>query len=133
MAKIELKTKENEACVEDFLNTIDDEIVRNDCNVISEMMSKATNAAAKMWGASIVGFGSYHYKSDSGREGDWMIIGFSPRKANISLYGLSLGDDLLAKLGKHKTGKGCLYIKKLSDVDSDILDDLIKKSASNKS
>jgi Domain of unknown function (DU1801) len=133
MAKIELKTKENEACVEDFLNTIDDEIVRNDCNVISEMMSKATNAAAKMWGASIVGFGSYYYKSDSGREGDWMIIGFSPRKANISLYGLSLGDDLLAKLGKHKTGKGCLYIKKLSDVDSDILDDLIKKSASNKS
>jgi Domain of unknown function (DU1801) len=133
MAKIELKTKENEACVEDFLNTIDDEIVRNDCNVISEMMSKATNAAAKMWGASIVGFGSYHYKSDSGREGDWMIIGFSPRKANISLYGLSLGDDLLAKLGKHKTGKGCLYIKKLSDVDSDILDDLIRKSVSNKS
>jgi Domain of unknown function (DU1801) len=133
MAKTELKTKENEASVEDFLNTIDDENVRNDCKVIAEMMSKATNTEAKMWGANIIGFGSRVIKYDSGRELDWMIVGFSPRKANISLYGLSVGDNLLAKLGKHKSSKGCLYIKKLSDVDSNILDNLIRKSVSNKS
>ena len=96
------------------------------------MMSKATNAEPKMWGTSIVGFGFRHIKSAAGREVDWCIIGFSPRKANISLY-ISLGtgwnNDLLAKLGKHKTGLGCLYVKKLSDVDVEVLEEMIINSA----
>ena len=132
MAKAENKTKENDASVEVFLNAIEDETVRNDCKVISKMMSKATNAEPKMWGASIVGFGLRHIKSAAGREVDWLIIGFSPRKANISLY-MSLGtgwnNDLLAKLGKHKTGLGCLYVKKLSDVDVEVLEEMINNSA----
>ena len=132
MAKATNKTQETEASVEDFLNAIEDEAVRNDCKVISKMMSKATNAEPKMWGASIVGFGWRHIKSASGREVDWCIIGFSPRKANISLY-MSLGtgwnNDLLAKLGKHKTGLGCLYVKKLSDVDVEVLEEMIINSA----
>ena len=132
MAKAKNKTQETEASVEDFLNAIEDETVRNDCKVISKMMSKATNAEPKMWGASIVGFGLRHIKSAAGREVDWCIIGFSPRKANISLY-MSLGtgwnNDLLAKLGKHKTGLGCLYVKKLSDVDVEILEEMIINSA----
>ena len=132
MAKATNKTQETEASVEDFLNAIEDETVRNDCKVISKMMSKATNAEPKMWGASIVGFGWRHIKSASGREVDWCIIGFSPRKANISLY-MSLGtgwnNDLLAKLGKHKTGLGCLYVKKLSDVDVEVLEEMIINSA----
>ena len=132
MAKAKNKTAETEASVEDFLNAIEDETVRNDCKVISKMMSKATNAEPKMWGASIVGFGLRHIKSASGREVDWCIIGFSPRKANISLY-MSLGtgwnNDLLAKLGKHKTGLGCLYVKKLSDVDVKVLEEMIINSA----
>ena len=132
MAKAKNKTQETEASVEDFLNAIEDETVRNDCKDISKMMSKATNAEPKMWGASIVGFGWRHIKSASGREVDWCIIGFSPRKANISLY-MSLGtgwnNDLLAKLGKHKTGLGCLYVKKLSDVDIEVLEEMIINSA----
>lgn len=132
MAKAKNKTQETEASVEDFLNAIEDETVRNDCKVISKMMSKATNAEPKMWGASIVGFGWRHIKSAAGREVDWCIIGFSPRKANISLY-MSLGtgwnNDLLAKLGKHKTGLGCLYVKKLSDVDIEVLEEMIINSA----
>ena len=132
MAKAKNKTQETEASVDDFLNAIKDEVVRNDCKIISKMMSKATNAEPKMWGASIVGFGWRHIKSASGREVDWCIIGFSPRKANISLY-MSLGtgwnNDLLAKLGKHKTGLGCLYVKKLSDVDIEVLEEMIINSA----
>ena len=132
MAKAKNKTQETEASVEDFLNAIEDETVRNDCKVISKMMSKATNAEPKMWGASIVGFGWRHIKSASGREVDWCIIGFSPRKANISLY-MSLGtgwnNDLLTKLGKHKTGLGCLYVKKLTDVDVEVLEEMIINSA----
>ena len=132
MAKAKNKTTETEASVEDFLNAIENEVLRNDCKVISQMMSKATNAEPKMWGTSIVGFGSRHIKSASGREVDWCIIAFSPRKANISLY-MSLGtgwnNDLLTKLGKHKTGKGCLYVKKLSDVDTEVLEEMIINSA----
>ena len=132
MAKAKNKTQATEARVEDFLNAIADETVRNDCKVISKMMSKATNAEPKMWGASIVGFGWRHIKSAAGREVDWCIIGFSPRKANISLY-MSLGtgwnNDLLAKLGKHKTGLGCLYVKKLTDVDVEVLEEMIINSA----
>jgi hypothetical protein len=128
MAKADLKTKETEVNFKDFLNTIDDETVRKDCRVIAEMMSKATKSEAKMWGANIVGFGSQLLKYESGRELDWMKIGFSPRKANITLYlhlGTGLNEDNLSRLGKHKTGKGCLYIKKLDDVDLEILEKLI--------
>ncbi len=128
----ELKTKETEASVEEFLRGVADESVRADCRKIAGMMSKATNEEPKMWGESIVGFGKRHLKYASGRELDWMKIGFSPRKQNITLY-LSTGeawdDELLSKLGKHKTGMGCLYIKRLSDVDEKVLQKLIEKSA----
>jgi len=131
MAKRELKTKKTEEDVEDFLNSIEDEKVRADCLKISSMMEKATGAKPKMWGSNIVGFGKRLLKYESGRELDWMEIAFSPRKQNITLY---LTEDnvqnreLLDKLGKHKTGKGCLYIKKLSDVDESVLEKLIVKS-----
>lgn len=131
MAKTELKTKKTEASVEDFLNSIEDEKVRADCLKISSMMEKATGAKPKMWGANIVGFGKRLLKYESGRELDWMEIAFSPRKQNITLYLTDDNDrnrELLDKLGKHKTGKGCLYIKKLSDVDESVLEKLIVKS-----
>ncbi len=134
MAKAEIKTKENEASVEDFLNAAADETVRTDCRKIVALMEKATGAKPKMWGASIVGFGSRHIKSESGREVDWMEIGFSPRKVNLTLY-LNIGggwdEKLLSKLGKHKLGKGCLYFKRLSDVDEKVLEKLIEKSVEN--
>ena len=134
MAKTELKTQETEANVDEFLSEIADEKVRDDSRKICEMMAKATGAKPKMWGAAIVGFGSRHLKYASGRELDWMEIGFSPRKANLTFY-LNLGDgwdaDLLVNLGKHKLGKGCLYVKRLSDVDEEILEKLIEKSVEN--
>lgn len=127
----ELKTKENDASVEDFLDGVDDEQKRADCKKIAEWMRKATGDDPKMWGDSIIGFGSRVMKYSTGRELDWLKIGFAPRKANISLYGLigKRAEDLLSKLGKHKTGKGCLLIKKLSDVDEDVLSAMIKQSA----
>lgn len=136
MAKTaDVKTKKNEASVEGFLNTIKDEETRNDCFEIIQMMKKASKEEPKMWGSSIIGFGEYHYKYESGREGDTMKIGFSPRKQNITLY-ILLGADpetpLLKKLGKHTTGKGCLYIKKLADVDKKVLQELINESANRK-
>ncbi|MEK7834065.1 MAG: DUF1801 domain-containing protein [Acidobacteriota bacterium] len=127
----ELKTKLNEASVNDFLNAIKDEQIRQDCRAIAEIMQKATKAEPKMWGASIVGFGSYHYKYASGREGDWMLVAFSPRKQNITLYisaGFEGRDEMLVKLGKHSCGKGCLYIKRLSDVHLPTLKKLISAS-----
>lgn len=134
MAKAEIKTKETEVNVEDFIDSLESESVRDDCRKIINLMQKATESEPKMWGANIVGFGHRLLKYDSGRELDWMKIGFSPRKANLTLY-LNLGsgwdDGLLSKLGKHKTGKGCLYFKKLSDVNLEILDELITKSAEN--
>jgi Domain of unknown function (DU1801) len=128
MAKAELKTKETETSVDEFLNALDDETVKNDCKIIAEMMTKATDSAAKMWGTNIIGFGSQLLKYESGRELDWLIIGFSPRKTDISLYGITLKEDLLAKLGKHKTGKSCLYIKNLSNIDLEVLKEMIKIS-----
>jgi hypothetical protein len=128
----ELKTKETEADVDDFLNSVADENVRADCRRIAELMSKATGAPPKMWGANVVGFGKYRYKYESGREGEWMIVGFSPRKQNITLYlmtGAEWNEKLLSKLGKHKTGKGCLYFKRLSDVDETVLNKIIEESA----
>ncbi len=131
MAKSEIKTRETQASVEDFLNGVGDESVRSDCRKISEMMSEATGAPPKMWGENIIGFGSRRMKYASGRELDWLIVGFSPRKANISLYlstGEAWNEQLLSKLGKHKTGMGCLYVKRLRDVDENVLKKLIEES-----
>jgi hypothetical protein len=126
----ELKTKKNEASVESFLNAVKNEEVRQDCFEIAKMMKKATKAEAKMWGPAIVGFGEYHYKYESGREGDMMQMGFSPRTQNITLYILSDSNNpLLKKLGKHTTGKGCLYIKKLADVDKNVLQEMIDQAS----
>src|SRR5207249_2771638 len=114
----ELKTKQTDDSVTAFLNSVEDEKKRKDSFAIAEIMKDVTKMEPKMWGTSIIGFGSYHYKYDSGHEGDMCLIGFSPRKQNISLYlmmGLEDNKDVLQKLGKHKTGKGCLYINKLED------------------
>jgi hypothetical protein len=127
----ELKTKLNDASVDDFLNAIKDEQVRQDCWAITEMMQKATKAAPKMWGPSIVGFGSLLYKYPNGREMDWMQIAFSPRKQNITLYiatEFEGRDELLAALGSHSCGKSCVYIKRLSDVHVPTLKKLINAS-----
>lgn len=127
----ELKTKINDKSVEEFLNTVSDTKKRQDSFVMLDLMKKITKAEPKMWGGSIVGFGSYHYKYESGREGDWFLTGFSPRKQNLSIYimsGFDRNKELLEKPGKHKTGKGCLYIKKVEDINLDALKELIEKS-----
>ncbi|MCC6499279.1 MAG: DUF1801 domain-containing protein [Anaerolineales bacterium] len=130
MAKAEMKTKANNASVTKFLNGVADEQKRKDCFEIVQMMEKASKAKPKMWGPSIVGFGEYHYKYESGREGDMPIIGFSPRKQNITLYvSQSFDSPLMKKLGKHQTSKACLYIKKLADVDKSVLQKLINEAA----
>lgn len=124
----ELKTKVNDASVTTFLDGITDEAKRKDSYLLLEMMQKATKDEAKMWGDSIVGFGDYHYVGKSGREGDWFLAGLSPRKQNLTLYvlgGWEQHHELRAKLGKHSLGKGCLYIKRLNDVDMSILNELI--------
>lgn len=124
-----LKTLPNDANVEDFINAIDDESRRQDCFVLLRMYRRITGLPPKMWGASIIGFGMYHYKSErSSQEGDWPLLAFSPRKQNISLYftpGFAEYAEPLARLGKHKTSVGCLYIKKLADVDVDVLEELL--------
>jgi len=128
----ELKTKENKASVTAFLSTIEGEQKRADCRAIAKMMRDATGKQAKMWGAAIVGYDQYDYKYASGRSGTFMITGFSPRAKNISIYimpGFSEFSGLMKKLGKHKTGKSCLYIKSLDDVDNKELARLIKESA----
>ena len=130
MAKTELKTKLNEASVDEFLNTVEDEQKRKDSLELVRLMEKATKQKAKMWGTAIVGFGSYHYKYDSGHEGDMCTVGFSPRKAALTLY-LMAGiqqQDLMDKLGKYKTGKGCLYIKTLKDINTNVLTELVTTS-----
>lgn len=130
----ELKTKLNEASVEAFLAKIEDEKKRQDAQAINALMQQVTGYEAKMWGDSIIGYGTYHYKYASGREGDWMLAGFSPRKQNLTLYIMSGFEDydaLLAKLGKHTTGKACLYIKKLEDVDLNVLRELVKQSVAH--
>ncbi|MEW6507087.1 MAG: DUF1801 domain-containing protein [Bacteroidota bacterium] len=128
----ELKTKETEASVNKFLISFKDEQLQNDCFSLIEIMKKITRAEPKMWGNSIVGFGNYHYKSKSGREGNWFYCGFSPRKQNLTIYlsmcDLSKQKDLLKKLGKHKTSKSCIYIKSLDNIDTKILKELLTKS-----
>ena len=130
----ELKTKVNDASVTEFLESIEDESKRNDTHTILDMMQKIAKTGPKMWGSSIIGLGSYHYVGKSGREGDWFLIGVSPRKQNLTLYAAGHWDfntGLLAKLGKHSMGKGCLYIKRLSDVNLSILEQLINESFVN--
>ena len=127
----ELKTQKTDASVKDFLNTVPDDRKREDSFAIMELMQEVTGEEPAMWGPSIVGFGSYTFKYASGREGDWPVAGFSPRKRNLTLYimsGFEGYDALLAKLGKFKTGKSCLYINKLEDVDIPTLKELVKRS-----
>jgi hypothetical protein len=131
----EIKTKPNSGSVEDFINSVTDEQKRKDSYVIVEMMQKATGEKPKMWGASLIGFGDVKHKSPStGREVDWFRIGFSPRKANFSLYfmDLKLHEKALTKLGKYKTGQGCLYINKLADIDAKVLEEMMKTSMIHK-
>ena len=131
MSKANNKTVENEGSVSDFLSQVQDDKKRQDAISINELMINITGQQPKMWGGSIVGFGRFHYKYKSGREGDFMKIGFSPRKQNLSLYimpGFDRYDDLLARLGKYKLGKSCLYIERMEDVELDVLQELILKS-----
>lgn len=132
----QIKTTPTSASVEEFLNNIVDEQKRKDSFAILEMMQKASGEEPKMWGGTIVGFGNLRYKSPTtGREVDWLRIGFSPRKANLSLYlTMSIKDhaETLERLGKHKTGVGCLYINKLSDIDTGVLEELINTSLDKK-
>ncbi len=131
MAKNQNKTTLNEASVEDFLNTVKDEQKRKDSFEIKSMMEEISGEPAKMWGGSIVGFGTYHYKYDSGREGDFMKTGFSPRATNLTLYimtGFERHDEIVEQLGKFKTGKSCLYVKKLDEIDRNVLKELITAS-----
>ena len=131
----ELKTQPTDQDVDRFLDSIADEQRREDCRAISEMMREATGDAPRMWGDSIVGFGRRRYRYASGREGDWFITGFSPRKQNLTLYlwyGFEQDGELLQRLGKHKSGKACLYIKRLSDLDRQALRELIGRAAERK-
>lgn len=127
----ELKTKPLKSDVNKFIQSAEDPLVRRDCEVLYELMQQITGSKGVIWGESIIGFGSYQYKYASGREGNWFLAGFSPRKQNLTLYimsGFSRYDELLNKLGKHKTGKSCLYVKRLSDIDIDVLKKLINES-----
>ena len=127
----ELKTKRTTASVSAFLKRIPDPARRRDCLTIKRMMEQVTRSKAKMWGPSIVGFGTYKYQYPNGREAEWMLTGFSPRKQNLTLYimsGFEQRDELLNKLGKHKTGKACLYINRLDDVHLPTLKKLIQHS-----
>ena len=128
MAKSENKTKPQKTSVKEFLENIEDEQVRRDCKILEKLFEKVSGEMPVMWGDAIVGYGSYHYKYDSGREGDWCITGFSPRKQNISLYTncyLDENDPLLKSLGKIKYGKSCIYIKKIDDIHLPVLEKLI--------
>ena len=127
----ELKTRPTNASVKDFINKIPDEQTRADCFAIAEIMQDITGEKPKMWGPSIVGFGAITYKNTKGKGVDWLVTGFSPRKQNLTLYimtGFDAYDELMAKLGKHTTGKACLYIKRLSDIHVPTLKKLIGNS-----
>ena len=131
----ELKTKPTNDSVKKFIDAIPDDTRRRECRTVIGIMKAATGAAPKMWGTSIVGFGDHHYKYESGREGDWFLAGFSPRKDQLTLY-LSSGfdgrDSILKRLGRYRTGKSCLYLKKLSDVDLDVLKELVENSVAKR-
>jgi hypothetical protein len=127
----EQKMKPNDQSVTAFLDKLSDETRRAECYAVLGMMKRVTRTEPKLWGSGLVGFGSYHYKYESGHEGDCFVTGFASRKTALTLY-LTAGVDrypkLLAKLGKHKAGKGCLYIKKLDDINLAVLEDLVSKS-----
>lgn len=127
----DLKTRPTASSVNAFIDAVDDEHKRADCRVVARMMAEITGAEGVMWGASIVGFGDYHYRYASGREGDFFEAGFSPRKRALTIYvmaGFSEYEDLLGTLGKYTTGKSCLYVKRLSDVDLDVLREMLTRS-----
>ncbi len=130
----DLKTQQNEDDIFQFLESVTNQQRKEDSFKMLSLMTKIVGEEPKMWGASIIGYGSYHYKYESGREGDWFLTGFSPRKQSLTLYimaGFDEYDDLMSKLGKHKTGKSCLYINKVADVDIDVLEELITKSVAH--
>ena len=127
----ELKTKPNDQNVDDFLQTVGDPAKREDCHRVLDIMKQITQQEPKMWGDSMVGFGNYHYQYTSGREGNWFLTGFSPRKHSLTIYimaGFDKFDNLMSKLGKYKNSKSCLYVKKLEDIDLGILKELIAES-----
>jgi hypothetical protein len=127
----ELKTQKGDGDVAAFIATIEDDRKREDSGALVALMEQVTGEKPAMWGPSIIGFGDLHYKYESGREGDWFKVGFSPRKQNLALYVtdyIQEDDPLLAKLGKFTTGKACIYVKRLDDIDTDLLADLIKRS-----
>ena len=129
------KTKPTEMSVAAFVDALMNQARRTDAKTLIKLLSKATGERAKMWGPSIIGFGTYHYKYESGREGDTVLVGFSPRKAALVLYGVTGTEkaaSLLSKLGPHTTGKGCLYIKNFSQIDQNILEQLIARSVAAK-
>ncbi len=128
----ENKTKATKVSVSAFIDAITDQSRRADAKVLVKLMQKAAGEKPKMWGPSIIGFGSHHYTYDSGREGDMPVIAFAPRKAATVLYGLGSSEALLGKLGKHTRGKGCLYIKKLADVDHKVLEAMVIKSVAGR-
>lgn len=124
----ENKTRVTEASVESYLSAIADEARRKDCEALARLMTQATKYPPRMWGTSIVGFGSYHYRYESGREGDACLTGFSSRKGDISVYLMGSAEgqgELLSKLGQHKMGKACLYVRRLSDIDLKVLEQLV--------
>ncbi|HHW86143.1 MAG TPA: DUF1801 domain-containing protein [Chloroflexi bacterium] len=130
----DLKTKENDQSVDAFLATVEDPRKRADCYTLIDLMQAAVGEGPRMWGDAIVGFGRYHYTYASGRTGEWPLVAFSPRKQNLSLYimaGFGQYEDLLGRLGKHTTGKSCLYVKQLSDLNLDALRTLIEASVAH--
>ena len=130
----ELKTKASDASVSAFLQSVDGEQKRRDARDILALMKEVTGKRPRMWGTSIVGFGSYHYKYQSGREGDWPVTGFSPRKQNLAVYimpGFSRYSSLMNRLGKYKTGKSCLYLRRLGEVDQKVLRQLVTRSVAD--
>lgn len=129
----EIKTKKNDASVADFVSAVEPAAKRNDCRVLIGLMREITGEDAAMWGGSIIGFGEYRYTYPTGHRGESFLTGFSPRKRNISIYvmaGFDRSDTLMERLGKHKTGKACLYVSSLADIDTDILRQLVSESVS---
>ncbi|MDE0367100.1 MAG: DUF1801 domain-containing protein [Gammaproteobacteria bacterium] len=127
----ELKTRQHDGDVDAYLDSVENPRRREDARRVLNLMREVTGERPKMWGSSIVGFGSYHYTYASGREGDWPVVGFAPRKQNLVLYimpGFARYESLLARLGKHRTGKSCLYVNKLDDIDPEVLEELVRES-----
>ncbi len=130
----DMKTRASDLSVEEYLNKVEDDRKRDDCYAILALMREITDEEPKIWGGSMIGFGSYHYKYPSGHEGDWFLTGFAPRKQNLSLYimaGFERHGELMQKLGKYKTGKSCLYVKTLDDIDREVLRELIELSVAH--